>query len=441
MASQFCILLPLLLAQIGLGQWLPPAVGGMQLKKVAQWSAVDFSFPSPKDRDEAIASGRYTPENCIPLDMDVDYGNAAKSRLFVTIPRFQTGIPYTLGRVSGNQGPSGPLVEPYPNAAIQDRPESKNCNGIVSVFRIKIDECNRMWVLDTGRVGETRMCPPKLIVFDMKTDKIIHRYEIPADQLVCDLSLLVNLLVDVQDPSPLGSCQDTKVYLADVTAPGMIVYDMARRKSWRITNKQMHPNPDYGTFTIAGESFDLMDGIVAMAMSPRIPTDNVVFSAYGRSWRPVSDRLVYFHALASMTENVVRTSVLNNDTVWEDNVEAEQRAFRPIGNRYSQSVAEAMDSNGNLIFGLVAQNAIACWDSTTPYTPANMRILSQNSETLQFPSGLKVVRNRKGVEELWVLSCRFQKVMTGSLNTNETNFRIQAIQMPEILGRKTSCKL
>uniref|UniRef100_A0A2M3ZAD6 Putative major royal jelly protein n=1 Tax=Anopheles braziliensis TaxID=58242 RepID=A0A2M3ZAD6_9DIPT len=415
---------------------------GTQLKKVVQWTALDFVFPSARDRSEAITSGRYIPGNCIPLDMDVDYANPAKSRLFVTIPRFQNGVPYTLGRVSSTQGASGPLVEPYPSASIQDRPDGSNCQGIISVFRVKIDECNRMWVLDTGKVGERRMCPAKLLVFDMKTDQIIHRYEIPADQLVgCELSLLVNLAVDIQDPAPLGTCQNTVVYMADVTAPGIVVYNMARRKSWRITNKQMYPNPDYGTFTVAGESFDLMDGIVAMALSPRIASDNVVFSSYGQSWRPASDRLLYFHALASMTENAVRTSLLNNDTIWEENVEALPRAFRPIGNRNSQAVAQAMDSNGNLVFGLVSHNAIACWDSTTPYTPANMKILSQNSETLQFPSGVKILRNRKGAEELWVLTCRFQKVMTGSLNTSETNFRIQAIQMSDILGGRTSCRV
>uniref|UniRef100_A0A182QDH9 Bee-milk protein n=1 Tax=Anopheles farauti TaxID=69004 RepID=A0A182QDH9_9DIPT len=432
---QALLILPLHLAS---GQYY-----GQQLKSVIEWKAADFVFPTPQERAEALATGRYKPENCIPLDMDVDYSNPARSRLFVTIPRFVDGIPYTLGKVSRNQGPSGSLIEPFPNAAIQARPENNNCQGIVSVFRVKIDECNRMWVLDTGKIGEKRICLPQLLVIDMKTDAIIHRYRIPESQLVCEVSLLVNLLVDVQDPAPLGSCQNTKVYMADVTAPGMIVYDMSRGKSWRITNKQMHPNPDYGTFTVSNESFDLMDGIVAMALSPRIPSDNVIFSSnYGTNWRPSSDRLLYFHALASVTENSVKTSVLHNDTVWEQDVEALPRAFRPIGKRPSQSVAEAMDSNGNLFFGLVEQNAIACWDSTTPYHPANMRIVSQNSETLQFPSGIKVVRNRKGVEELWVLTCRFQKVMTGSLNTtSETNFRIQAIQIPTALGYKSSCRV
>uniref|UniRef100_A0A182QYV1 Bee-milk protein n=1 Tax=Anopheles farauti TaxID=69004 RepID=A0A182QYV1_9DIPT len=394
---------------------------GQQLRTVVEWKAADFVFPTPQERAEALATGRYKPENCIPLEMDVDYSNPAGSRMFVTIPRFVDGVPYTLGKVSGS------LIEPFPSAAIQARPENNNCQGIVSVFRIKIDECNRMWVLDTGKIGNKFICPPQLVVIDMKTDAIIHRYRIPESQLVCEVSVLVNLLVDVQDPAPLGSCQNTKVYMADVKGFAMIVYDMSRGKSWRITNKQMYPDPEYGTFTVANESFDLMDGILGMALSPRSSS---------------SDRLLYFHALSSATENSVKMSLLLNETIWQNNAWALPSAFRPIGKIPSQSVAEAMDSNGNLFFGLLEQNAIACWDSSTPYHPANIRIVSQNSETLQFASGIKIVRNRQGVEELWVLTCRFQKFMTGTMNTaRETNFRIQVIQIPTALGFNRSCRV
>lgn len=67
-----------------------------------------------------------------------------------------------------------------------------------------------------------------------------------------------------------------------------------------------------------------------------------------------------------------------------------------------------MDSNGNLFFGLMNPIAIGCWDSSKPYTRNNMRLVAHNDETLQFASGMKVVLNKKGQEELWVLTCSFQ---------------------------------
>lgn len=60
--------------------------------------------------------------------------------MFVTVPRFIEGIPATLGIISTQQGATGPLIEPYPNAAIQANPEDPRCEGIVSVFRTMVGD-------------------------------------------------------------------------------------------------------------------------------------------------------------------------------------------------------------------------------------------------------------------------------------------------------------
>lgn len=53
---------------------------------------------------------------------------------------------------------------------------------------------------------------------------------------------------------------------------------------------------------ISGESFDLMDGLFGLSLSPLVS-----------QW---DDRTLYFHALASVTENYVPTSVIRNQTAW-----------------------------------------------------------------------------------------------------------------------------
>lgn len=70
--------------------------------------------------------------------------------------------------------------------------------------------------------------------------------------------------------------------------------------------------------------------------------------------------------------------------------------------------AQAMDSNGNLFFVLMNPIAIACWDTTTPYSIENIKIVLQNDSTLQFASGVKVIKNLLGQEELWIVTNRFQ---------------------------------
>lgn len=112
--------------------------------------------------------------------------------------------------------------------------------------------------------------------------------------------------------------------------------------------------------------------------------------------------------MASNTENCVPLDILNNSTIWSNNVDSVPSVFREIGTRQSQATAQAMDSSGNLFFGLESPSSIACWDSEKPFIGDNMKIVVQNEETLQFPSGLKIILNKKGKEELWVMSCRFQ---------------------------------
>lgn len=75
-------------------------------------------------------------------------------------------------------------------------------------------------------------------------------------------------VLDVRDPPPTGQCANTMAYIADVSSFSILVFDLSRNVSWRVQNKLFFPYPPYGTYTIAGESFDLMDGIFGMALSP-----------------------------------------------------------------------------------------------------------------------------------------------------------------------------
>lgn len=51
---------------------------------------------------------------------------------------------------------------------------------------------------------------------------------------------------------------------------------------------------------------------------------------------------------------------------------------------------------------------------------------------------LQVISSSDGKKQLWIQSVSFQKYMTGSLNPSETNFRIQAGFINELV-RGTKC--
>lgn len=60
-------------------------------------------------------------------------------------------------------------------------------------------------------------------------------------------------------------------YIADVTGFGIIVFDYKNNKSWRAESQSTHLSPiqKYSKFYIDRESFDLMDGVFGMAVSPK----------------------------------------------------------------------------------------------------------------------------------------------------------------------------
>lgn len=102
--------------------------------------------------------------------------------------------------------------------------------------------------------------------------------------------------------------------------------------------------------------------------------------------------------------------------------------------RPNQSAAEAMDRDGILYFGLMEPPSLWCWNSATEFAPRNFHQLANNRETLQFASGVKIINNLKGEQELWVLTSSFQRVMTGSVNSERVNYRIHAEKIPRLLA-------
>ena len=123
-----------------------------------------------------------------------------------------------------------------------------------------------MWVLDSGEIEFVQYCAPQLVVFDLANNNaVLHRYTLPANMFKTNISRFVTPFVDISDPM----CRSAFVYMADPTGAGIVVYDVSNAKSWRIENKYTYPDPDFGTHTIAGESFQLLDGAFSISATPR----------------------------------------------------------------------------------------------------------------------------------------------------------------------------
>lgn len=104
------------------------------------------------------------------------------------------------------------------------------------------------------------------MIFDLFTDRLVHKYIVPNDQTLNGRASLVTPIVEVGH-----RCENTYVYIADVAEHGLVIYNLQEDRSFRINNTRGNAfgaDADAMNMTIAGESFDLTDGTLGMSLSP-----------------------------------------------------------------------------------------------------------------------------------------------------------------------------
>ncbi|XP_026765183.2 protein yellow [Galleria mellonella] len=389
-----------------LGCLISFASAAVKLQEMFSWNVLDWNYPDSYSRQNALNSGDLQPENALPVGIE-----KWENKLFVTVPRWKSGIPATLNyiRLDDRYEPS-PKLNPYPSWKGN---ELGNCDtGLNTVYRIKADECGRLWVLDTGTFGYdtnvTNLCPYALNVYDLKTNQRIRRYVLRPEDIVFT-TFIANIAVDIG-----SSCEDTFAYFSDELGYGLIVYSWEENKSWRFSHSYFMPDPLTGDFNIAGLNFQWgAEGIFGIAPSP-IKSDGY--------------RTLYFSPLSSHTEFSVSTRILRNESKVEN---GSFKDFSVVGVRgpNGHTTAKVIDNLGIQLFNLIDQNAIGCWYSARPYKPQNIAIVDKDDVGLVFPSDIKVDDNRN----VWVISDRMPVFLEAELDYSDINFRIYTASLDSLV--------
>lgn len=112
------------------------------------WKEVDYTWNTPADKENALKDKTFIPDHNLPLGLA-----RWKNKLFVTVPRWKNGVASSLNYVDID-GAQDQLLKPYPslkdNLVPDAAKELPSNNSIVSVFRVDVDACDRLWVMDTG---------------------------------------------------------------------------------------------------------------------------------------------------------------------------------------------------------------------------------------------------------------------------------------------------
>ncbi|KAG8262359.1 cuticle pigmentation [Homalodisca vitripennis] len=238
------------------------------MRVMYSWREVDFTYRFQGARDILITKQLFIPRNNLILDVDVYEEIPGQPKVFVTLPRLKPGVPVTLATVTSQRKNGSNLLAPFP-----DWPSNApgRCDtSFSSVFRIHIDDCGRLWVLDSGNnnaFGGTAnpnriVCPPQIVIYDLRNNnRLVGKFRIPSS-MIEKFSLLVTIAVDTRQ----RDCSDAYAYIADTIAYKMIVFDLRNQLFWRINSILFFPYPDHSRFTVNEVSFDLMAGIFGLAI-------------------------------------------------------------------------------------------------------------------------------------------------------------------------------
>lgn len=277
---------------------------------------------------------------------------------------------------------------------------------MTSVFRVQVDECERLWVLDSGTVNLTttpnQICPPAIFIFDLRTDRLLRRYQIPEDQVKQD-SLWSNIVVDIRD----NQCNNAKAYLSDVWRFAMIVYDYSNNTSYRFQHHFFLPDPLSSRYELHGVKFQWMDGILGLALSPVDIND---------------DKTLFFHPMSSFREFAVSTSILANKDIAETSPESFIPVGKPRAKDIGHSSGSAIDRNGIMFFNMVTRDSVWCWDTRKEYLSQNLGVVGAHNQSLIFPNDLRVDHEDK--QSFWTISNKLPMYIYGPWNPNEINFRV-----------------
>uniref|UniRef100_A0A0A1X3L0 L-dopachrome isomerase n=1 Tax=Zeugodacus cucurbitae TaxID=28588 RepID=A0A0A1X3L0_ZEUCU len=360
------------------------------------------NFESRFQHQDANAS--YIPYNNVPMGV-----THYKGRLFVTMPRRRIGIPSTLNYIDlqkdGKQ--TSPKLRAYPdfetnylNPNFQANPKR-----IISVYRTTVDECKRLWFIDTGMLeypnNRMQVQRPSIWVIDLSNDRVLHRYEIP-ESIVDTGRGLASITVDVFE----RACNDAFAYIPDLVNRQLFVFSLKDKRMWGFSHNYFNFDPLGGDLHIGGQTFRWDDGIFSITLGP---------------YAPDGYRNVYFHPMASNTEFVVDSSVLQNEANAARGDHGND--FRPLGSRGEnhQSTMHSHDKQSDVIFyAEIQRNGVGCWNTNKPFSAQNHGTVAQDAQRMIYPSDLTI--DDEG--NIWVMTNSMPIFIYATLDPNVVNFRV-----------------
>lgn len=293
------------------------------LLKPTEWIGGPLEFSTEETKSLLESTGRYIPKNMI----------ATRAQLFkddaiLAIPRYKSGVPVTLAKVSLKQRGCEATLQPFPSWSLQ---EEGNCKALQSAVDVFLDPNDVLWVLDVGVVHTLttplRRCPPKVLGVNLKSMKVEATLDMAG--LVAPASRLQYLAVEY---APDGRAF---AYVTDAATRSILVFDIAAGRGMRVVLP-----PDF-----------LAD----------VPKKDVLYAALVT--KGCGHAFLLFTYLSSSNLYAVRTDYLRTGS-------AAARIIN-VGPKPKKIVILGTDLGSAVFFRYDGEQAIFRWDSNTAFDKTN----------------------------------------------------------------------
>ncbi|XP_058808624.1 major royal jelly protein 5-like [Phymastichus coffea] len=214
-------LFPLLtLLGVAVVAYEPPS----QKCKAVVWSGGNsIEWPSPATKAQYKSEGKYIGRNVIATRAVIHKDDA-----YLALPRYKSGVPFTLARISLKGRNCRTSLSPFPRWSLHDE---GNCAALQNVVDVFLDAQDILWALDTGVVNSfeataNRTCPPKVVAVNARSGKVVK---------YVDLSSLTNneshLQYVIADYSYDGR---VFAYVSDASNRAILVFDVSSARGYRL---------------------------------------------------------------------------------------------------------------------------------------------------------------------------------------------------------------
>ena len=172
-------------------------------------------------------------------------------------------VPSTLNKAPCCDQPS-PQLSPFPTLKMN---HVGDCRALQNVATIEISPDGRLYAADSGTAGifstPIRKCKAKLVIFDLTREgKVTLVHEFSSDLVGIKWnSVLMHMAVDYHrvtaDSGPM-------VYLSDINSGQLVILDVGKNLSWKVTSPQM--SPVNTMLNVEGEAIVMRFGITGIAL-------------------------------------------------------------------------------------------------------------------------------------------------------------------------------